>query len=226
LREQKVLLCHAEGNGSYHQIDVAVSSEPSHRDHGDAKVGEPVPGRPNMIFDSTCRPTGPSVEIEKTTNGSDGQDIVVGTAITWRYIVRNTGTVTLNTVSVTDNRGVAVSCPATSLASEATMTCTGIGTAVLGSYSNIGTVTAGFTFNGTTGTVTDSDESSYRGIALTPEEEEGQKVTLCHRTGAGFFVKIEVDLSAEPAHLAHGDGKPGGPVPGRPGQVFTSTCGS
>jgi hypothetical protein len=223
LREHKVSLCHAEGNGSYHLINVAESAEPAHRDHGDAEIGEPVPGRPNMIFDTNCRPAGPEVRIEKTTNGGDGEEIVVGTPITWRYVVRNTGTVALGSISVTDSRGVAVSCPSMTLAADASMTCTGTGTAVLGSYRNVGTVTAGFTFNGTTGTVTDADESSYLGIALVPEEE-GQKVTLCHRTGAGFFVKIEVDKSAEPAHLAHGDGRPGGPVPGRSGS-FTSTCG-
>ena len=58
LRTGKVSLCHAEGNGTYHQIDVSESSEPAHRDHGDAEIGEPVPGRPFMIFDANCRPRG------------------------------------------------------------------------------------------------------------------------------------------------------------------------
>ena len=56
-------------------------------------------------------------------------------------------------------------------------------------------------------------------------EQDGQKVSLCHRTGAGFFVSIDVSINAEPAHLAHGDGFPGEAVPGQPGKFFTSTCG-
>jgi hypothetical protein len=38
-------------------------------------------------------------------------------------------------------------------------------------------------------------------------------------------VLINVSVDAEPAHLAHGDGFPGGAVPGQPGKSFTSTCG-
>jgi uncharacterized repeat protein (TIGR01451 family) len=223
-RTGKVSLCHAEGNGSYHLIDVAESAEPAHRDHGDAEIGEPVPGRPNMIFDTNCRPTGPSVEIDKTTNGDDGLEILVGTAITWRYVVSNTGTVPLTGVGVTDSRGVAVSCPSTTLAAGNSMTCTGTGVAVAGAYSNIGTVTAGFTFNSTSGTVTDSDGSSYRGITLEEQEQGGPKVTLCHRTGNGSFHLISVSIDAEPAHLAHGDGRPGGAVPGQAGRSFSATC--
>ena len=40
----KVSLCHRTDNGEYHLIDVSVNAEPAHRAHGDAKVGEPVPG--------------------------------------------------------------------------------------------------------------------------------------------------------------------------------------
>ena len=223
-RTGKVSLCHAEGNGTYHLIDVADSAEQAHRDHGDAEIGEPVPGRPFMIFDANCRPEGPSVEIDKTTNGDDGLELLVGTAITWRYVVTNTGTVPLSGIVVTDSRGVAVSCPSTSLAAGSTMTCTGTGVAAVGQYSNIGTVTASFTFNSTTGTVTDSDGSSYRGITLQEQEAGGQKVDLCHRTGNGSFHLINVSIDAEPAHLAHGDGRPGGPVPGQAGKSFSATC--
>ena len=227
LRTGKVSLCHAEGNGSYHQIDVSESAEDAHRAHGDAEIGEPVPGRPFMIFDANCRATGPSVEIDKTTNGDDDLEILVGTAITWRYVVSNTGTVPLTGIVVTDSRGVAVSCPSTSLPAGSTnnsMTCTGTGVAVAGSYSNTGTATASFTFNSTSGTVTDSDESSYRGITLEEQEQDGPKVTLCHRTGNGSFHLISVSIDAEPAHLAHGDGRPGGAVPGQAGKSFSATC--
>jgi hypothetical protein len=50
-------------------------------------------------------------------------------------------------------------------------------------------------------------------------------VTLCHKTGNGKYVEINVSVSAEPAHRAHGDGKPGEAVPGLPGKLFTATCG-
>ena len=229
-RTGKVSLCHAEGNGSYHLIDVSESAEPAHRAHGDAKIGEPVPGHSTQIFDSDCKPIGPEVDVEKFTNGEDadstpGPEIPVGNTVTWTYVVKNTGTVSLTGIAVVDDKTGAVSCPQTTLAAGASMTCTVTGVAVVGQYTNLGTVTASYTFNGNSGQVTDSDPSHYLGVNPEPVQDAGQKITLCHRTGAGFFVMIEVSIDAEPAHLAHGDGRPGQAVPGQPGKVFTSTCG-
>jgi hypothetical protein len=229
-RTEKVSLCHAEGNGTYHLIDVSQSAEAAHRAHGDAKVGEPVPGRPDEVFDSNCQPLGPSVRIQKSTNGTDagdapGPQIPVGDPVTWEYDVTNTGTVDLTSVAVTDDQGVSVNCNGhTTLAAGGVMTCTGSGVAVLGQYANIGTVTADWTMNGNSGTVTDSDSSHYLGVSPDQDSDGGQKVTLCHRTGAGFYVEITVGAAAEPAHLAHGDGKIGDPVPGQPGKVFGPGC--
>ena len=223
VRTGKLELCHATGNGSYHSIEVSESAEPAHRAHGDAKVGEPVPGRPTMTFDSNCVPSGPSVEITKSTNGQDaneapGPSIEVGAAVNWTYAVRNTGTVALTNVQVVDDRGVAVSCPSTSLSAGASMTCTGSGVATLGQYRNVGTVTASWA----SGTVTDNDPSHYLGVA--PTTEEGQKVQLCHRTGNGSYHLIDVSVSAEPAHRAHGDAKVGEAVPGQAGRTFAPDC--
>jgi hypothetical protein len=225
----KVVMCHAEGNGSYHAIEISDDAEADHRAHGDGEVGDPVPGRPAMTFGPDCQPDGADVEIEKTTNGKEadrapGPQLTVGAAVTWEYHVTNTGTIPLTGIAVVDDRGVIVSCAGLSaLAAKASMTCTGAGIATLGQYRNVGTVTASWANAGLSGTVTDSDASHYLGV--TPEaEDEGVKVTLCHRTGAGFYNRISVDIDAEPAHLAHGDGYPGGAVPNSPGQVFSATC--
>ena len=91
---------------------------------------------------------------------------------------------------------------------------------MLGQYSNIGTVTATWSAGGFSGTTTASDPSHYVGVS----EDEGPKVSLCHRTGAGFYVLISVGAAAEPAHLAHGDGRPGQAVPGSPGRSFSAGC--
>lgn len=50
----KVQLCHRTGNGSYHLIDVDLDAEPAHRAHGDAKVGEAVPGQSGRTFAPDC----------------------------------------------------------------------------------------------------------------------------------------------------------------------------
>jgi hypothetical protein len=220
----KVSLCHSTGNGSYHLISVSDSAEPAHRDHGDAKVGEPVPGQSLKVFDQTCRAVGPSIEIKKSTNGEDadsapGPRVIVGSPVTWQYVVTNTGTVELTSVMVVDDRNVTVSCPATTLAVGGSMTCTGSGVATLGQYRNVGTVTAA----SASGSVTDSDVSHYLG-RLPEEEEPGAKVKLCHKTGNGRYQPIEVSVSAEPAHRAHGDGQIGEPVPDQAGKVFGAAC--
>jgi hypothetical protein len=228
-RTPKVSLCHAEGNGTYHLIDISQSAESDHRAHGDARIGEAVPGQPTKTFDSNCRPVGPSIDIEKLTNGQDadtapGPEVFVGTTVTWTYVVKNTGTIDLSAIVVSDNRGVAVNCSGqTSLAPNASMTCTGTGVATIGQYSNIGSVTANWSNGGQSGTVTDSDASHYLGV-VPQQSTSTAKVTLCHRTGAGFYNLLTVDVDAEPAHRAHGDAKPGEAVPGVQGKTFSPGC--
>jgi hypothetical protein len=53
----------------------------------------------------------------------------------------------------------------------------------------------------------------------------GPTVSLCHVTGNGRYHLIEVAASAEPAHIAHGDGYPGEKVPGEAPLVFDDECG-
>lgn len=51
------------------------------------------------------------------------------------------------------------------------------------------------------------------------------KIAVCHRTkGANGFVLISVAAASVEAHLQHGDGRVGDPVPGQPGMVFGADC--
>lgn len=222
----KVSLCHSTGNGSYQMIEVSASAEPAHRAHGDGKVGDQVPADPTKAFDANCRPVAASVNLTKSTNGQDANDapgptIAVGAAVAWTYVVQNTGQVDLTSVAVSDDRGVSVTCPATTLAAGQSMTCTGSGVATAGQYRNVGTVTA----SAGTLVVRDTDASHYYGQLPDTTDEQGPKVQLCHRTGNGSYHLIEVSVSAEAAHLAHGDAKVGEAVPGSAGRVFTASCG-
>jgi hypothetical protein len=107
----------------------------------------------------------PDIKIVKLTNGQDansapGPEIPVGSTVTWTYIVTNTGDVALSNVKVTDDKGVAVSCPKTNLQPGESMTCTGSGKAQACQYMNLGTAT-GKTPSGQT--VSDDDPSHYYG---------------------------------------------------------------
>lgn len=109
-----------------------------------------------------------SIAIEKSTNGVDadtppGPAITVGAAVNWTYVVTNTGDLALTAVSVTDNRGVTVTCPKTALAPGESMTCTASGTATAGQYSNLGTAT-GTPTGGSP--VTATDPSHYNGVTV------------------------------------------------------------
>jgi len=110
-------------------------------------------------------PAAPAIDIEKDTNGDQADDtagptLAVGDAVTWTYVVTNTGNVDLVNVAVVDDVEGDVACPADTLAVGATMTCTLEGVAAVGDYENNSTVTANGTDPGAT-PVNDADPSHY-----------------------------------------------------------------
>jgi hypothetical protein len=134
-----------------------------------AVTGQPPCGNPVSDDDPSHYygkdPDDPGLKIVKLTNGQDantapGPEIPVGSTVTWSYEVTNTGNVALSNLQVTDDKGVAVSCPKTTLQAGESMTCTGSGKAQACQYQNLGTVT-GKTPGGQT--LTDSDPSHYFG---------------------------------------------------------------
>jgi hypothetical protein len=219
-------LCHKTEANRYQLIDVSVSAEATHRAHGDAAVGEPVPADTTKIFNASCQMVAPSIRIVKSTNGEDaneapGPSINVGSPVTWTYVVTNQGTVELTNVVVSDDKVSGISCPGPTLAAGASMTCTAAGTATAGQYRNVGTVTA----SAGGATVSHSDPSHYFGEADDPDEGPiGPKVQLCHKKGKGRYQLISVGASAEKAHRAHGDAKIGEPAPLEAGKVFGAGC--
>jgi len=117
----------------------------------------------------------PSIKIDKVTKSTpvqgDGLLIPQGSAISWIYTVTNDGNVPLSNVQVTDNKGVVPVYQSgdTNLDGKLDLTETWLysanGTAILGSYQNIGTVTGSYTDDLTNpATPTSSDPSSYTGI--------------------------------------------------------------
>ncbi len=113
---------------------------------------------------------GDLITVKKYTNGIDadtapGPNVAVGSTVNWTYVVTNLADETLTDISVTDDQGVTVTCPATTLATLESMTCTASGTAILGQYANVGTVNA---TSVTYGAFTDSDPSHYFGIVPAP----------------------------------------------------------
>ena len=122
--------------------------------------GTPVSGEASASVDVVD----PAISITKTTNGGDGLDILEGSTITWDYVVSNDGDVALENISVSDDQEGAITCPGTTLAAGATMTCSATGTAGSGQYDNIGSVSGSYTdSDGDTATRTDDDPSSYFG---------------------------------------------------------------
>ncbi len=127
-----------------------------------------VPNQAIVTCEMVNRKTAvPAVDLEKHTNGVDadtppaGPLVPIGSTVTWTYLVKNTGNVPLTGIAVTDNPIGAVTCPGTTLAPGAEMTCTATGTGVAGQYANTGTVTA----TGAGTQVTDTDPSHYFGVA-------------------------------------------------------------
>lgn len=141
----------------------------------------------------------PAIHLEKHTAGADadlppGPALVVGSEILWQYHVTNTGNVRLTDIAVTDDQGVAVTCPRTTLGVGASMTCTGEGVATIGQYANIGTASG----RGPGAvTVTDTDPSHYLGIEIA---EPGVPAVVVQKLTNGY----DADTAPGPS-IAVGD---------------------
>ena len=100
---------------------------------------------------------GAAIDIEKDTNGvqsdtAPGETINVGEAVTWTYVVVNTGSVALTDATVTDNQGVVVNCDVDGdgildgtniiplMLPGDQVTCEGTGVAIDGPYENVADV--------------------------------------------------------------------------------------
>jgi len=109
----------------------------------------------------------PEMYMETSTNGAEadsppGPHLLFGSMVNWTYWIANTGPTELTNVVVTDNQGVTVNCPKTTLSVGEAMSCTASGTATLGQYSNIGSVAANPP--GGVPAITASDSSHYFGV--------------------------------------------------------------
>jgi LPXTG-motif cell wall-anchored protein len=149
------MTCTASGSatvGQYSNISLVVGLD---------SVGNPVADiDPSHYFGAE-----PGITLQKYTNGVDADEapgpfIPVGDPVDWTYVVTNSGNSPLSGVEVTDDQGVAVTCPQDTLAVGEEITCTATGTSAIGQYANVGSVTA----TDTTGAeVADDDPSHYFG---------------------------------------------------------------
>ncbi len=137
----------------------------------------------------------PSISIVKKTNGTDnnvapGPTVEEGSTVTWTYEVTNTGNVTLTNVRVDDDK-VGVICTGLTLAPGASQTCTKTGTAVIGQYTNLGTVTGTPPGEGVP-KVTATDPDNYKGAPSGRPSIDIEKYTLIQApTGAALCVNEE-----------------------------------
>lgn len=169
---------------------------------GSVPVGFHVPGR---------------VRIEVTLNGSHpdaapGTELAVGDALTWSYLVTNTGAATLHEVTVTDDLDTTVTAPKGfigDLAPGESVTLTGSGSAAEGTWSPTASVRA--TMGDTDQVAIDSDRVWFTATAAStvtgdpgtpdapspdptdPPRSTGQKLAM---TGAGIAGVLTLALVA------------------------------
>jgi len=116
---------------------------------GESACGAPVTAADEAWYQcGQCVEEAPAIALEKATNGHDadtapGPEIAPGDPVTWSYVVTNLGGTPLSGLAVSDDDpSLTVVCPADSLEPGAAMTCTAVGTAVEGDYTNLGEVSA------------------------------------------------------------------------------------
>jgi len=143
----------AGADGAYVNLG-SVTGKPALENPDAPGVFEEIDGLDPVEADDPSNHLGltPAVDIEKATNGDDadttsGPLLAPGDDVVWTYVVTNNGEVPLVDLVVTDNDGfVTVDCGDGTntiglLLPTESITCTATGTASVGEYENIGSVT-------------------------------------------------------------------------------------
>lgn len=142
--------------------------------------------------ESAAAATGPSIAIDKTTNGQDadappGPTIAAGDPVTWTYVVTNDGDTALVDILVTDdaNDGAVISCTgqdngSISLAPGGSIECASSSSSWFsGAHAqHANTATATGTPEGTSATVVDTDDSHYRPVLSCPYGERPGRIIV------------------------------------------------
>jgi uncharacterized repeat protein (TIGR01451 family) len=89
-----------------------------------SSLGQPVGGGPASTDTPVAQNTGLTLAKSAAVTDVSGNGTDLGDSIAWSFVVRNTGAVTLTSVSVADAKAGAVSCPTTTLTPGASTTCT------------------------------------------------------------------------------------------------------
>jgi LPXTG-motif cell wall-anchored protein len=145
----------------------------------------------------------PGIHIEKETNGHDadaakGPYLVVGSTVTWTYVVTNPGDVALADIKVTDNMGVNPVYQGGDTNTDGlldvteTWTYKATGTATAGQYANIGFVT-GFYQQGEK-QVAAEDPSHYWGYIPPPVDPDTPRIDIEKATNG-----VDADLPTGPS---------------------------
>jgi uncharacterized repeat protein (TIGR01451 family) len=173
-------------------LNTATASGQGVDDAG-APVGTPASATDTANYFGSA----PALTVVKDVNGQHqptppGLFVPVGDPVTFTYVVTNTGNVTLNPVTLTDNQLGPVTCPETVLAPGDSETCTAGATAGVGPHQNTATATGQAVDN--TGApvgppATATDTANYFGSApaiSVLKEVDGQH----EPTAPGLFVPV------------------------------------
>jgi len=127
----------------------------------------------------------PAIDLIKYTNNQDanGEDcveVLVGSIVTWKYVITNTGSAPLKNLTLVDDQLGAITLPQNTLDLEESLTVEVSGVAVEGNYRNIATVTGRYephTGPADYQTVTDTDPSCYVGVIQQRPQIDIEKAT-------------------------------------------------
>ena len=161
-----------------------------------------------------------AISLEKYTNGPGqapedadtptGPNITPGDAVTWTYVISNTGEITLTNLILVDDQlgqigpGGVSNCPPvdTPLGIGEKMTCTATGIAQPGQYANTAVVSGTTQIDPAipTETVTDTDPSHYFGVEPRHRHREGDERRGCRQPNRADHCggrRCDLDLCGE-----------------------------